>query len=78
MTKKIAALGLSAMLMSSSGFAAEGPTPGGVPRFDHIFMIMMENHGFYQISGNPNAPSSTITKTPGAPRSITLPSPIPA
>src|SRR5215469_13794292 len=36
--------------------AAEGPVPTGVPHLDHMFVIMMENHGFGQIVGNPNAP----------------------
>jgi hypothetical protein len=36
--------------------AAEGPVPNGVPRLDHVFVIMMENHGFGQIMNNPNAP----------------------
>jgi hypothetical protein len=36
--------------------AAEGPTPGGIPRLDHVFVIMMENHGYSQILTNPNAP----------------------
>jgi hypothetical protein len=37
-------------------FAAEGPIPGGVPRLDHVFVIMMENHGYSQVLTNPNAP----------------------
>lgn len=37
-------------------FGAEGPVPGGVPRLDHVFVIMMENHGYSQILNNPNAP----------------------
>lgn len=28
-----------------------------VPRYDHIFLIVFENHGFAQIIGNPAAPS---------------------
>jgi hypothetical protein len=27
-----------------------------IPRLDHVFVIMMENHGFSQIMNNPNAP----------------------
>jgi hypothetical protein len=27
-----------------------------VPRLDHVFVVMMENHGFSQIINNPNAP----------------------
>jgi hypothetical protein len=26
------------------------------PRLDHVFLIMMENHGYSQIINNPNAP----------------------
>jgi phosphatidylinositol-3-phosphatase len=37
-------------------FAAEGPTPKGVPHLDHVFVVMMENHGYSQILNNPNAP----------------------
>jgi hypothetical protein len=37
-------------------FAAEGPVPEGIPDLDHVFVIMMENHGFSQIVGNPDAP----------------------
>ena len=36
--------------------AAEGPVPRGVPHFDHLFLIMMENHGYSQIINNPNEP----------------------
>lgn len=31
-------------------------TPGDVPRYQHIFYIVEENHSFSQIVGNPNAP----------------------
>ncbi len=34
----------------------QGQVPQGMPRLDHVFVIMMENHGFDQIVGNPNAP----------------------
>ena len=54
MLKTIAAL-LSSTL-ATAAFAAEGPVPGGVPHLDHVFFIMMENHGYSQIINNPNAP----------------------
>ena len=41
---------------AGSGFAAEGPAPSGVPHLDHVFVIMMENHGYSQVVGNPNLP----------------------
>ncbi len=45
-----------ATALVSSAFAAEGPVPKGIPELDHVFFIMMENHGYSQIYGNPNAP----------------------
>jgi hypothetical protein len=51
-----AAFGLAAFAGAPNSFAAQGQVPSGVPRLDHVFVIMMENHGFAQISGNANAP----------------------
>src|ERR1700733_11098507 len=50
-----AAFGLAAFAAAPTVFAAEGPIPTGVPRLDHVFVIMMENHGAAQILNNPNA-----------------------
>ena len=55
MKKSLMVVYLAAAL-SSAAFAAEGATPTGVPHLDHVFVIMMENHGYSQIVGNPNAP----------------------
>ena len=52
-------LALAASLAAASVLpvrAAEGPVPHGIPHLDHVFLIMMENHGYSQIIGNPNAP----------------------
>ena len=43
-------------VLAVSAFGAEGPEPKGIPNLDHVFFIMMENHGYSQIFGNPNAP----------------------
>src|ERR1700736_6635624 len=51
-----ATLGLSMALAANLSSAQEGPVPHGVPRLDHVFLIMMENHGYSQILNNPNAP----------------------
>jgi hypothetical protein len=51
-----AAFGLAAFAASSNSFAATGPIPTGIPKLDHVFVIMMENHGYAQIANNPNAP----------------------
>jgi len=55
MHKTFAALGVLAGAIGSA-YAAEGPVPTGVPHLDHVFVIMMENHGYSQIIGNPSAP----------------------
>lgn len=36
--------------------AAEGPVPAGVPQLNHVWVVMMENHGYSQIMNNPNLP----------------------
>ena len=53
------ALAVTSLLLAGSmhsALAGEGPTPHGVPHLDHVFVIMMENHGYSQIANNPNAP----------------------
>jgi len=56
MLKHAAALGLAAGVLATTGFAQTGAVPTGVPSLDHVFLIMMENHGFEQIKGNPHEP----------------------
>src|ERR1700747_382377 len=53
---KSAAALLAASSLVSPAFANEGAVPKGVPHLDHVFVIMMENHGYSQIVGNPNSP----------------------
>jgi hypothetical protein len=55
MQKTLATLTLLASAIGAA-HAAEGPVPTGVPHLDHVFVIMMENHGYSQIINNPNAP----------------------
>jgi phosphatidylinositol-3-phosphatase len=45
-----------ATALVGTGFAGEGPTPKRIPHLDHVYLIMMENHGYGQIVNNPNAP----------------------
>lgn len=54
--KNKAVLCLSLFILAGTLFAAEGPVPKGVHQFDHVFVIMMENHGLSQIVGNPTTP----------------------
>jgi hypothetical protein len=58
--KKAAILGCLTVATVNMAFAAEGPIPGGVPHLDHVFVIMMENHGYSQILNNPNAPFTNL------------------
>ncbi|HUL34495.1 MAG TPA: alkaline phosphatase family protein [Candidatus Eisenbacteria bacterium] len=53
---KSAAALLAAASLVSPAFANEGNNPKGMPHLDHIFFIMMENHGYQQVIGNPNEP----------------------
>jgi len=57
MNKTLMACALLSLGLATDGFAAEGLAPvTGVRHLDHVFLIMMENHGYSQIIGNPNAP----------------------
>ena len=56
MLRTAATAALSLTFLASSTLAQQGPVPTGVPHLDHVFVIMMENHGYSQIVGNPNAP----------------------
>ena len=55
--KKIATLCVCFVTaLAGTLFAGEGPVPKGVRHLDHVFFIMMENHGYTQVMGNPNDP----------------------
>lgn len=54
--KNSALLCLLLTALSGGAFAQEGPIPTGVRHLDHVFVIMMENHGYTQLVGNPAAP----------------------
>ena len=57
MKKIVASVTLAATTLATSAFAAEGNSPAkGIPHLDHVWVIMMENHGYQQLRGNPNAP----------------------
>ncbi|MGD1081931.1 MAG: alkaline phosphatase family protein [Candidatus Sulfotelmatobacter sp.] len=55
MKKATLALGLLAALTGTM-VAQEGAVPKGIPHLEHVFVIMMENHGYSEILHNPNAP----------------------
>ena len=56
MKTRVATLGLLVTAIAGTVSAGEGPVPKGIPRLDHVFVIMMENHAYGQIVNNPNAP----------------------
>lgn len=43
-------------LLAGTALTAARPAIAGVPHLDHVFLIMMENHGFAQVINNPYAP----------------------
>lgn len=64
MKKFVLASCMGALIASGAANAEQGPVPNGIPRLDHVFVIMMENHAYGQIAGNPQAPyiNSLMTK----------------
>jgi hypothetical protein len=60
MKNRAAVLCLLAAGVVSPAFAQEGPVPKGVPHLDHVFVIMMENHAYKQVIGNPNMPWTNV------------------
>ena len=56
MVRKAAAVALAAATAATVAFAQENQIPTGIPHLDHVFVIMMENHGYQQVIGNPNEP----------------------
>lgn len=56
MIRKAAMIGLVAASVAGVAWGQEGAVPKGVPRLDHVFVIVMENHGYKQIIGNPDTP----------------------
>jgi hypothetical protein len=63
MTKRAVILGLLAVALAGTTWAQDSDDPKGVPHLDHVFVIMMENHGYQQVINNPNEPylNSLIT-----------------
>lgn len=56
MKMKQAALALVSLALPATCVVAQHRDRGDVPRIDHAFVILMENHHFSQIIGNANAP----------------------
>jgi hypothetical protein len=56
MNLKNAAILLGTGALCASFALAEEERASGIPRLDHVFLIMMENHGYQQVIDNPNEP----------------------
>ena len=56
MKKLILAACVAASFVAGGAHAAQGRVPEGIPSLDHVFVIMMENHAYAQVAGNPQAP----------------------
>jgi phosphatidylinositol-3-phosphatase len=56
MIKKASILCLFAATLAGTALAQDQDVPKGVPHLDHVFVIMMENHGYQQVINNPNEP----------------------
>ena len=57
MIRKSAVLALLTVALAGIVVAQDkGDSHKGIPHLDHVFLIMMENHGYQQIINNPNAP----------------------
>ena len=56
MNRFVVLASLLAASIAPAAVAQEGAVPHGVPHLDHVFVIMMENHGYNQVVGNPDDP----------------------
>ncbi len=54
--RKVVTLGAICALLAGPAFAGEGSVPSGIQSLDHVWVIMMENHAYGQIVGNPSSP----------------------
>ena len=55
MNMKAVLTGLLAATLTGAAVAQQGPAPKGVAHLDHVWVVMMENHGYSEILNNPNA-----------------------
>jgi hypothetical protein len=56
MLTSLGVLGGILALSAGTALAGEGGVPSGIPALDHVWVIMMENHAYAQIVGNPSSP----------------------
>ena len=56
MRSRIVCSSILSIVSAGLAYAAEGNSPTGIPHLDHVFVILMENHGYSQVVNNPNTP----------------------
>jgi hypothetical protein len=56
MKRTLVSIGVSVVVAMSTLLAQEYDFHEGISRLDHVFVIVMENHGYQQILNNPNEP----------------------
>jgi hypothetical protein len=56
MVSRVVKVCAAAAVLSAATYAQEGAVPDGIPHLDHVFVLMMENHGYSQIVDNPQMP----------------------
>ena len=56
MLRKAAVFGVLTGVFATAGFAQDNRIKSEIPHLDHVFLIMMENHGYQQVIDNPNEP----------------------
>ena len=56
MIRKTAIVCLLAAGLNAGAAGQENEAPKGIAHMDHVFVIIMENHGYQQIVGNPDEP----------------------
>src|ERR1700730_11258168 len=56
MIKRVAILCLFAIAMGTTVRAQGSDDWKSIPRLEHVFVIVMENHGYQQVIDNPNEP----------------------
>jgi phospholipase C len=63
----LAAFALATVAVPRAADAQQPVVPGtGIPRYDHIFLVMMENHSYNEVIGSPLTPNiNALAKTYG-------------
>jgi hypothetical protein len=69
LTAALAVVGCSVAALPSASAAdtSAAPHAPGAPHYDHVFMVVLENHGYTDLIGNPAAPNlNALARTYGS------------